>query len=421
MTPTTPQPTAPVPRRRTRPARAPDTRTGRLAGLGDLAYWVTLRSPQELAPLSQAVVPPGNGPLVLINGNAGALAQALRRRRRGLRLGGLGPNAAAVAPVLPMPPADPAPARALIERLNPAALLLADGTIPGALAAACDDCDVPVTLIADRHQIAAAAARTAWRGLRRGPLARLTRVLVPDPAAEAAAMRAGIAPQRIEIVGNAAPAIPPPRCNMREFAALRPMTANRHVWLAASLPAAEAPAIMAAQRAALSSYHRALLIVAPASPEDAAPIAAAAAAAELDIALRDAAEDEGADAQVLIAEDCAELGLWYRLAPVTFMGGTLIAGGPQPRHPYEPAALGSTILHGPHLTSHAALWRELLEAGGARCVRSAVQLGTAIEELGAPDAAARLALVAWQRATAGAEVSRRIVDALISDLPEDSA
>ena len=46
--------------------------------------------------------------------------------------------------------------------------MLTDGTIPAALVAAADEAELPVTLIADRHQIAAAAARTAWRGLRRG-------------------------------------------------------------------------------------------------------------------------------------------------------------------------------------------------------------------------------------------------------------
>lgn len=392
-----------------------------MPGLGDLASWLQAKGVRSGGVTSPSAVPRGDGPLVLICGDAGPLAQVLRRRRRGLRLGGLGAPAPGVAQVLAEPPSDPGPARALIDQLAPAAVVLADGTLPAALIAACDDADVPVTLIADRHQLTAAAARNAWRGMRRGPLARLTRVLVPDRAAHDAALRAGIAPQRIETVGHAAPLLAPLRCNAREYAALRPMLANRHVWLAAALPAAEAPAIMAAQRAALSSYHRALLIVAPARPVDAGPIAAAAEAAGLHIAQRDADEEPGPDVQVLIAEDSAELGLWYRLAPVVFMGGTLIAGETAPRHPYEPAGLGSAILHGLQLPAQIELWRALDEAGGARLVRNAVQLGHAIDELGAPDLAARMTLAAWQQATAGAEVARRIGDAVLSDLPEASA
>ncbi|MFC0810876.1 3-deoxy-D-manno-octulosonic acid transferase [Paracoccus panacisoli] len=393
-----------------------------MAAFGDLAQWLSLRGVRGGQPDRHAQLPKGDGPLILMVGEAPGLAQALRRRRRGVRLAQVGPPGAGGegrgAPVLAPLPTDAGPARALIERTLPAALVLADGTIPAALIAACDDAGAPVTLIADRHQIAAAAARTAWRGLRRGPLVRLARVLVPDRAAEDAAMRAGIAPPRIEIVGLAAPVATPLRCNLREYAALRPMLANRHVWLAAALPAVEAPAVMAAQRAVLSSHHRALLIAAPVRPEDAAPIAAAAEAAGLTVARRDQDEEPDAEVNVLVAEDSAELGLWYRLAPVAFMGGTLIAGEATPRHPHEPAGLGAAILHGPHLATHAELWRALDDAGGARVVRNAVQLGTAIEELGAPDLAARLALAAWQQATAGAEVSRRIAEAVLSDLPD---
>ena len=392
-----------------------------MTSLTGLAWWLPPRGPRDGADAVQPVLPRGDGPLILMVGDAGAIGQSLRRRRPGVRLGSLGPASAGVPQVLPAPPAETGAARALLDQVAPAAVVLADGTLPAALVSACDDRDVPVTLIADRHQIAAASARTAWRGLRRGPLARLARVLVPDRAAEDAALGAGIAPQRIEIVGAAPAVLAPLRGNLREYATLRPMLAGRHVWLAAALPASEASAIMAAQRAVLSSHHRALLIVAPARPEDAAPIAEAARTARLDVARRDADEDPGPDVQLLLAEDSAELGLWYRLSPIVFAGGTLVAADPVARHPFEAAGLGAALLHGPHLASHGDLWRALDAAGGARLVRGAVQLGAAVQELGAPDAAARLAVTAWGQATAGADVTRRVVDALLSDLPEAAA
>ena len=119
-----------------------------------------------------------------------------------------------------------------------------------------------------------------------------------------------------------------------------------------------------------------------------------------------------------MAEDSAELGLWYRLASVTYMGGTLTRGGESPRHPFEPAGLGSAIVHGPHPSAHAAEWQALDRAGGARRIYAAGALPSAIEDLSAPDAAARLARAAWEVATAGAEITRRIADAILSDLPE---
>lgn len=396
-----------------------------MAGIGDLGMWRQLRGPRPEGPPPDPLLPPGEGPLILMCGGASdlrGLAQELRRRRPRLRLGALGPVAVepgdrAVPSVLPEPPGDAYSARLLVEQAAPAALVLTDGVLPPALIAACDEAGVPITLIANPTQLAAAAARRVWRGARRGPVTRLSRVLVPDELAHEAALREGIAPQRIEVIGTAAPILPPLRCNTRELSALRPLLRDRHVWLAAALPGAEAGAVLAAHEELLLARHRALLIIAPARPEEADPIAAAAEARGFAVARREA-QDPGADIQVLVAEDSAELGLWYRLASVSFMGGTLVAGAEGARHPFEPAALGSAIVHGPHLSAQAAEWQALDRAGGARRIHAAGALPSAIEDLSAPDAAARLARSAWEVATAGAEITRRIADAILSDLPE---
>lgn len=398
-----------------------------MAGFGDLPFWLQIRGARVDAAPAEPVLPAGDGPLILMCGGASdlpGLAQELRRRRPGIRLGALGPVAVerrdrAVPTVLSDPPADPITARMLVARAAPAALVLTDGVLPSALIAACDDAGVPVTLVADPSQLAAAAARRVWRGARRGLVARLSRVLVPDAAAHDAALREGIAPQRIEVIGSATPILPPLRCNMRELASLRPMLRDRLVWLAAALPLAEAPSVLSAQEQLLSAHHRALLIVAPARPDDADPIAAAAEARGLTVARRETLDPEP-DIQVLVAEDSAELGLWYRLASVTCMGGTLSRGASGARHPFEPAALGSAIVHGPHLTANLSEWQALDRAGGARRLYSAGALPAAIEDLGAPDAAARLARQAWEVATAGAEITRRIAEAVLSDLPESA-
>lgn len=400
-----------------------------MPALQDLAAWLHLRMPRGDVAGTDPAVPPGDGPLILICGGAvdlPGLAHALRRGRKTLRLGGLGPVAVdrGVRPVplvLPDAPSDPAEARALVARLDPAALILTDGALPAALIAACDEAGVPVTLLADRMQLAAAAARSAWRGARRGPVSRVSRVLVPDAPAHDAALREGIAPQRIERIGAPSPVLPTLACNPRELAAMRPLMRGRHVWLAAALPLAEAGAICAAQAALLSAHHRALLIIAPALPAEAEAIAMTAEAAGLVVARRALDEEPDPEIQLFVAEDLSELGLWYRLASVSFAGGTLEPGDPVPRHPFEPAGHGAAIIHGPHLPQFAPEWRALDRAGGARRVSSVQALPQAVEDLTAPDTAARLAHAAWGVATAGAEVTRRIAALVLSDLPEDAA
>ena len=46
------------------------------------------------------------------------------------------------------------------------------------------------------------------------------------------------------------------------------------------------------------------------------------------------------DTQVYLADTIGEMGLWYRLAPTSFMGHSLVEGL-EGKNPYEAAALGS--------------------------------------------------------------------------------
>ena len=59
-----------------------------------------------------------------------------------------------------------------------------------------------------------------------------------------------------------------------------------------------------------------------------------------------------------------ELGLFYRLAPIVFMGGSLVEHGGQ--NPIEAIKLGASIVHGPHVFNFADVYEALDSAGGAR-------------------------------------------------------
>jgi 3-deoxy-D-manno-octulosonic-acid transferase len=61
-----------------------------------------------------------------------------------------------------------------------------------------------------------------------------------------------------------------------------------------------------------------------------------------------------------------ELGLVYRVAPIVFIGGSLVGHGGQ--NPIEAAKLGAAILHGPHVWNFAEIYAALDAAGGAELV-----------------------------------------------------
>ena len=92
------------------------------------------------------------------------------------------------------------------------------------------------------------------------------------------------------------------------------------------------------------------------------------------------------DTDVYLADTLGEMGLWYRIASVSFVGGSLVdVGG---HNPFEPALLGSAILHGPHVRNFVDGYRRLAEADAAVLVRSEAELAEALVATMAPDRAA---------------------------------
>jgi 3-deoxy-D-manno-octulosonic-acid transferase len=138
------------------------------------------------------------------------------------------------------------------------------------------------------------------------------------------------------------------------------------VWVAASLHRGEDEVIIETH-ARLSAVHPGLLtIIAPRHPERGETLAALAGGAPRR-ALGQLPPDRGG---IWIADTVGELGLLYRLAPLAFVGGSLVPHGGQ--NPAEPARLGRAVAIGPH-TANFADTVALLEAGGALAVVSNAQ------------------------------------------------
>jgi 3-deoxy-D-manno-octulosonic-acid transferase len=97
-----------------------------------------------------------------------------------------------------------------------------------------------------------------------------------------------------------------------------------------------------------------------------------------------------ATTEIYIADTMGELGLLYRMAPIVFIGGSLIPHGGQ--NPIEAAKLGAAILHGPHVGNFAEIYAALDRARGAEPVTDSGQLAATIARLFTdPQARAQLA------------------------------
>jgi 3-deoxy-D-manno-octulosonic-acid transferase len=99
----------------------------------------------------------------------------------------------------------------------------------------------------------------------------------------------------------------------------------------------------------------------------------------LDCTLRSGGEEPGPTTAIYICDTIGELGLFYRLAGVVFVGKSFVSSGGQ--NPIEPAKLASAILHGPHVANFSDVYKLLDSAGGAVLVRDARELAQTLAEL----------------------------------------
>ncbi|MEM9250104.1 MAG: 3-deoxy-D-manno-octulosonic acid transferase [Pseudomonadota bacterium] len=215
---------------------------------------------------------------------------------------------------------------------------------------------------------------------------------------------------RIEALGHVRPIFAPPGCRDGERDALAQALRSRPVWLAAYPGMQEMPAILAAHRAALRGAHRLLLIVATDSEAAGSALAADLRAEGWQVARRGAEAEPDDTVEIFVADAPEEIGLWYRLAPTTFLGGTL--AGPAAQDVAGPAALGSALIAGPRggnpTTAETALFARLRDGGGLRSVSDADGLALAVADLLSPDKAAAHAHAAWDVISDSARVLERI-------------
>src|SRR6185436_3704765 len=163
------------------------------------------------------------------------------------------------------------------------------------------------------------------------------------------------------------------------LASLERAVEGRPCWLAASTHRGEEELVAAAHRALAGSRPGLLTIVIPRHPTRGPEIAAMLRGRGLKTAVRSADEPIAPDTAIYLADTMGELGVFYRLSTVAFVGGSLVAHGGQ--NVLEAAKLGCAIVHGPHMENFRAIAAELAAAGASATVRDAAELAAAIGPL----------------------------------------
>ncbi|HVP83279.1 MAG TPA: 3-deoxy-D-manno-octulosonic acid transferase [Rhizomicrobium sp.] len=191
-------------------------------------------------------------------------------------------------------------------------------------------------------------------------------ILAIDP--EVAARFSSLGARNVQVTGSLkadAPALP---ADAKKLGALREAIGGRPIFLASSTHAGEDETLLPAQDVLRQSHPGLLTIIVPRHPDRGSEIAMLCGSRP--VARRAAGVLPEKDTAIYVADTMGELGLFYRLTKVAFMGGSLIAHGGQ--NPLEPARLGCAVMAGPHTENFTAAYDAIFEAQGAgRVVTSA--------------------------------------------------
>lgn len=262
--------------------------------------------------------------------------------------------------------------------------------------------------------------QTRWnKGLISASLELFDHVLVNHEAIKQQLISQGASPQKIIIGGQLEETAQPPYCDDRDRDEMALVLAARPVWLAAFTTQAEETPIINAHRTAMRLSHRLLLILAPDDPDRGDALAQSLTDKGWIVAQRHLDQDPDENTQIFIADTFDEMGLWLRLAPVCFMGNSLVKDA-RGVAPGPASALGAAVLHGPYVDGFKTQYARLNGANAAREVADEVALALAVQELLAPDKAAEMAHAGWEITTSGAEAMERTMALIYNEINQPS-
>jgi 3-deoxy-D-manno-octulosonic-acid transferase len=274
--------------------------------------------------------------------------------------------------------------------------------------------DIPMVLVNARMSERSFANWRRWPGIVGPLLERFRRVLAQSELDGSRYRSLGAAD--VVVTGSLkydAATLP---VDAHELAHLAAAIGARPRWLAASTHAGEDEPVAEALVELKGQHPHLLTILVPRHPARGEEVRELFAAHGFAVASRSRGERIAVATDVYVADTMGELGLFFGLAPIVFMGGSLIPHGGQ--NLLEPARFGCALLHGPHVANFRAIAAELAAAGAAEEVEDAAALAAAVDRL-IWDEALRMRRGAAAKRVA--EAGRGVLDAVIAALEPELA
>jgi 3-deoxy-D-manno-octulosonic-acid transferase len=195
--------------------------------------------------------------------------------------------------------------------------------------------------------------------------------------------------------GNLKLDVPAPPADHGKLEKLMAMTRGRPAIVAASTHPGEEEILVEAHKTLAGFFPGLLTVIVPRHADRGPAVAGLVVGSGLRVSLRSREELPTATSDIYVADTMGELGLFYRFAPIVFMGGSLVPHGGQ--NPIEAIKLGAAVVHGPHVFNFSDVYEALDKAAGARLAETPEALVKQLGQLLAHPKAREISLAASER------------------------
>ena len=278
---------------------------------------------------------------------------------------------------------------------------------------------VPIILLGVKEHSLFAGASRLKRYLIRKIIPLFHSIYTETPEAEAVLTRYGAPKEKITVRGHLSEGVAIEEVDTLVMDRLSTSLAGRGMWFAVHVPEDEIDTVLRAHSLLRAKNRRLLLILAPRERMANSTLAIALIQKGWRVAVRSNGDEITDQTQIVLADRADEVGIWYRLAPISFLGGAYLMD----QHVVDPrpaAGLGSAIVHGPRTAPYRQIFDGLhdMTPAGATQVVNKDNLANSIEELLSPDIAAAQSLAAWEYVTRGAELMDQLIELIETQLDE---
>lgn len=185
--------------------------------------------------------------------------------------------------------------------------------------------------------------------------------------------------QDLKYLGNLKYDAPPLPADPKAAGEIIGAVGARPRWMAASTHPGEDIIAGRVHRVLREINEDLLTIIVPRHPHRGETITQELRALGLQVARRSQGDTITADTDIYIADSIGEMGIFYRIAGIVFIGGSLVPRGGQ--NPLEAARLDCAIILGPHMENFPAITADLIRNDACIKVHDEAGLRLAVEEL----------------------------------------